>query len=115
MNLDIPQEILNEGVGTRVSWPVSSVKKLTNMEISREKFRDELVASFLPKVHEFIYAGKVPGMISSQHVLRDQVIKFNSHNTVVRGIHRGISEDGGLMIETSSGKLETFYSGEIIV
>lgn len=117
MNIDISDESLEGGVGRgRVIAP-GAVKQITGREVSCSKLRLALMEQFLSNLSDFLrdkspekYIARLNG---KQAFVDSQILFRTSPSETIKGVHRGISSDGGIVIESCNGLLRTLYSGEI--
>jgi len=114
VNLDIPVEYLESGIRASGRWPPGSVRQLTGVDLDRRTLYEKLIQNFLNKMSDMIrnegdLTPSVLHGISSHQVMVGQKISFHDGNKTLSGIHRGISEGGGLVVDS-----KIFYSGELI-
>ena len=118
MNIDVPEDVLDANVGQDRSWPPGAIEQLVGVEMSPEKLRENLIEQFLLNLLEFPKEKKPAGLFISrvneyQVLLASQILFRITDSETVEGFHRGVSSDGGIVIETA-GIERVYYSGEIV-
>ena len=118
LNLDIPSEILESNITGEGKWLPGAIRQLTDVDIDRTVLRDKILELFVPKVSDFLRSSGTltpEGLnsISSRQFLFGQTISFRDGPVIHRGIHRGISDTGCLVLDCF-GVEKTLNSGEII-
>lgn len=99
-----------------VVYPATSLSK----ELGRQINRAELLTFFLKKFEELYLLQEkqrseaVLKAIQPQLAFRHTQVCLKQGNKEQRGQIVGLHQDGGLVLRLSSGKKQTFYSGEII-
>lgn len=118
MNIDVPEDVLDANVGRYRVWPPGAIEQLVGVEISPEKLRENLIEQFLLNLLEFLKEKKPAGFflprVNAYQILLGSHISFKiTDSETVEGVHKGVSSDGGLLIETA-GIERVYYSGEIV-
>ena len=122
LNLDIPDKVLESGIPMGRLWPPGAIKQLTGMDLDRKYVRDMIVLEFIRRLSDLILNEGIPShetmaALSRSQLLVGEEIQFREGSAIHRGIHRGLDDRGGLILELSEekGKSAVFFSGEIII
>ena len=117
MNVDIPDEALSVGVGDNAVWRPGALKQVEGKDIGADELRVCIRGRFLCNLGDLLSSGSASWVleeVNKRQAFFGSEVSFRvSPNESLRGYHRGVSEDGGLVLEVE-GVLRTFYSGEII-
>jgi BirA family biotin operon repressor/biotin-[acetyl-CoA-carboxylase] ligase len=118
LNIDIPDDVLAEGIQREGRWPPGSISRIAQTPIDKTLFRDKLIETFLTELgrffeHEFPDRHLLSTLSSKQYLL-GQSITFNSGDRTVEGTHAGISDTGCIVIESIYDGKQIFSSGEIV-
>ena len=120
INLDIPDEVLNEGVSGTGRWPPGAIKQILGVEIDASKLRHDISSYFIREIVSFITNNGVSGALVDEISRRQIFVGSNIHFSEggpepIIGIHRGVdASTGGIVIELPGGNTRVFHSGEII-
>ena len=119
LNFDVPHEVLDDRIGASRVWPAGSVKQISGKNVDITKFRSDLVNEFLGNVAILMRDGNpsmfLPYLRSRQLLLGSPIAFRVDERTLIRGIHGGISDSGGIKLELLDGRTEVHYSGEIVL
>ena len=109
VNLDLPAH-----ASQQIDQPWTDLQQQGNKTLSRNQFAARLLGELLEAMQSFQHH-QLASFISSwrQYDLYhgEQVTLFHPRRKI-RGIHKGISDDGSLLLEVN-GKLCSFQSGEV--
>lgn len=119
LNFDVPHEVLDDRIGAVRVWPAGSVKQISGKDVDIAKFRSDLVNEFLSNVAILMRDGNasmfLPDLRSRQLLLCSPIAFRVDERTLIRGIHGGISDSGGIILELPDGQTQVHYSGEIVL
>ncbi len=97
-----------------INQPWTALSAIRAESVPRNRLGAEFIRRLRLALQEFEAGGMAPFLARWNHldVYRDRPVRLLLGEQEIRGVARGIDEQGGLVLETESG-LQTYVGGEI--
>jgi len=99
-----------------VPLPPVSLKHILGFDVSNSSIMSSFLVNFYKKYQIFRNSGILPYINEINSLLYglNKTITFDNDKEIVKGICRGISEEGAIILELDDGQVSYNYSGSII-
>lgn len=105
---------MSEKDASSITQPWIALDSVMEQRLSRNQFAGKLIANLLLACQQYSMNGidSVVDEWADYDLYRDQSVMITSGANIVHGKSRGLSPDGGLLVENSAG-IKPYYAGEV--